>query len=148
MDASHITASYDAHMPDSLFYAADVPRDIGRYLASHGYNLSLAELVARIGTPSVRGWVADFVAHPPRSGAFEEAMFAVPDLRSLWDRLFDDANVTVLAAPTMPLPARPISDIEPAVDINGRREFYCAWLCEFRCAADNRSFFVLFRSRP
>lgn len=102
--------------------------DLNKYLASHNYSLSVAELAARIATPSTRSWVADFLhASGPKISAssyYDAVSTKVPHLRALWASLFDDASLDVIALPTTPLPSRPIFDVEPMVDLNGERLFF------------------------
>jgi hypothetical protein len=106
-----------------------MPRELALYLARHSSATSLTELVAAIGTPSTRAWVSSFIHRPDGSFPTAQQYYialseGVPRLRAAWAALFDAANATVLALPTLPVPARPISDVEPMVDLNGRREAY------------------------
>lgn len=125
--SERLMADFLAGMGDALFYAHELPRDIAMYLATHNYTTSLTELVQRAATPSVRAWLRSFVDAPPGDGgaAYYDALRAgVPALRAAWAALFDDAGVAALAVPTSPIPARPIADVEPMVDLDGRRVFY------------------------
>jgi len=126
VDAAPLMQQYFSELGDTLFYSHEMPRELGHYLASHNYSTSLAELIATIGTPSTRAWVSSFVHRPdgsePTSAQYYAALeTGVPRLRDAWQALFDLNSVTVLAVPTTPLPARPISDVEPMLDLNGRR---------------------------
>jgi mandelamide amidase len=126
VDAALMMQQFFDEVPDALFYTHEMPRDLAMYLASHNYSTSLSEFVAAIGTPSTRAWVSSFVYRPdgsfPTAAQYYEALTTgVPRLRAAWQALFDDARVAVLALPTTPLPSRPIADVEPMVDLNGRR---------------------------
>ena len=125
LDAEPLMRLYETTLPDSLFYAAEMPSALALYLASHNYSTSLQELVASIGTTSTREWVGGFMqpGGAPSSPEYYSALTdGVPALRAAWAALFDSAGgVDVLALPTTPLPARPISDVEPKLELNGRR---------------------------
>lgn len=130
VDAAPMMRQFFAELPDALFYSHEMPREMGMYLATHNYSTSLAEFVAAIATPSTRLLVESFLYRsadslPTREQYYAAVQVGVPRLRAAWQALFDDADVAVLALPTTPLPARPISDVEPMIDLNGRRRpFY------------------------
>ena len=122
-----LMASFLSGMGDALFYAQELPRDIAMYLATHNYSTSLHSLVTAAATPSVRSWLRSFLQSPSAGDAsayYDALEQGVPALRAAWARLFNDADVDVMALPTTPIPARPIADVEPMVDLNGRRAFY------------------------
>lgn len=126
VDTDALMQQYHTTLPDSLFYAAEMPAALASYLATHNYSVSMQELVARIGTTSTRTWVSSFLSDAPTAAQYYEAIqVGVPALRAAWQNVFDAANVRVIALPTTPAPARPIADVEPMLDLNGvRRPFY------------------------
>ena len=126
VDTDPLWHFYHYNLPDSLFYAAEMPAALALYLAAHNYSVSLQELVARIGTTSTREWVKSFFHSAPSAEQYYTAIqVGVPALRDAWQAVFDGAQLDILALPTTPLPARPISDVEPMLDLNGlRRPFY------------------------
>jgi len=122
LDAQPLMELYERTLPDSLFYAAEMPSALAMYLASHNYSTSLQELAASIGTTSTRSWVESFIhgGEAPSPAEYYTAIAeGVPTLRRAWSALF--AGVSVIALPTTPLPARPVSDVEPMLDLNGER---------------------------
>ena len=127
VDTEPLWTLYHSTLPDPLFYAAEMPAALALYLANHNYSVSLQELVARIGTTSTREWVKSFFGSgtPSAEQYYAAIQVGVPALRAAWQAVFDDAKLDVLALPTTPLPARPISDVEPMLELNGlRRPFY------------------------
>ena len=126
IDAAPLMELYHSSLGDPLFYAHELPRDLAAYLATHNYSTSLTDFVTAVATPSVRAWLRSFLhGGEDLTAAYYDAIETrVPALRAAWAALFDANRVAVLAVPTLPLPARPISDIEPMIDLNGRREFY------------------------
>jgi Asp-tRNA(Asn)/Glu-tRNA(Gln) amidotransferase A subunit family amidase len=127
-DAAPLMALYHATLGDALFFAHELTRDLAFYLASHNYSTSLSDLIVATATPSVRAWLRSFL-HGSGGGDTSAAYYdaierGVPALRAAWAALFAAHDVHVLAVPTSPAPARPIADVEPMVDLNGRREFY------------------------
>jgi Asp-tRNA(Asn)/Glu-tRNA(Gln) amidotransferase A subunit family amidase len=127
VDTAPLWEQYHTTLPDPLFYAAEMPAALALYLANHNYSVSLQELVASIGTTSTREWVKSFFGSgaPSAEQYYEAIQVGVPALRDAWQAVFDNARLDVLALPTTPLPARPISDVEPMLDLNGlRRPFY------------------------
>ncbi len=48
----------------------------------------------------------------------------VPDLKKLWQMYHDTYDVDVLLVPSTPITARPIDNVEPYVEINGRKVCY------------------------
>ena len=127
VDAAPLMAFYFEQIDDGLFYSYEMPRELAMYLATHNYSTSMQELVASIGTTSTRLWLSAFLHGGwPTAAQYQAAVAtSVPELRRRWQALFDDADVAVLALPTTPLPARPIADVEPMIDLNGmRKPFY------------------------
>jgi len=126
VDADPLMAFYHANLTDRIIYAVEIPAATATYLARRSYNTSLQELNARIGTTSTREWYASFVADPPPAQQYYTALqYGVPALKAAWARLFDDASLSAIVLPTTPVPSRPISDVEPMLDLNGlRRPFY------------------------
>lgn len=47
-------------------------------------------------------------------------MADLPQLKALWIQYHDTYQVDVLVVPSTPITARPIDDMEPYVNINGR----------------------------
>ena len=47
-------------------------------------------------------------------------MADLPQLKALWTSYHDTYQVDVLVVPSTPITARPIDDVEPYVNINGR----------------------------
>lgn len=45
----------------------------------------------------------------------------IPELKMLWQMYHDTYQVDVLVVPSTPITARPISDVEPYLNINGRK---------------------------
>lgn len=128
LDAAPLMAWYHDNLPDSLLYAAEMPSVLALYLAHNNYSTSLSELVVRVATPSTRAWLAGFVhgQEAPSPAVYADALASrVPRLRALWAALFDGGGgVDVIALPTTPVPARPIADVEPMIDLNGERLFF------------------------
>ena len=54
VDMSLLESLADSMTPSMLFFTYEMPREVSRYVYQHGYNLSLAELVNKIASPTVR----------------------------------------------------------------------------------------------
>ena len=54
IDMSLLESLADSLTPSMLFFTYEMPREVSRYVYQHGYNLSLAELVDKIASPTVR----------------------------------------------------------------------------------------------
>ena len=54
VDMSLLESLADSMTPSMLFFTYEMPREVSRYVYQHGYNLSLAELVDKIASPTVR----------------------------------------------------------------------------------------------
>lgn len=136
LDASRLATFYAQALPDSLFYAYEMPGQLATYLATHNYSLSLTDLAAGVATPGVAAWLGGFLRRNVRadgSGAEVAGAFptpaefyraiseSVPELRKVWESLFSEARVDLLMLPTAPLPAAPVSESEPRVSFEGRR---------------------------
>lgn len=48
-------------------------------------------------------------------------MTDIPELKTLWRMYHDTYQVEVIVVPSTPITARPISDVEPYLNINGRK---------------------------
>ncbi|CAL8463001.1 g2535 [Coccomyxa elongata] len=127
MDMSLLVDFGNKHLPDHLFYAYEMPRELSRYLFQHGYNISLVDLVDKIATPIVKDIMITRTYKKldsyPTPADYALAMNTyLPQLKALWTQYHDTYQVDVLVVPSTPITARPIDDVEPYVNINGRMD--------------------------
>ena len=105
--------------PIALF---EFPRDLSRYLAENGIDLSLHEVLAGVGSPDVRGIVEAQLG----PDAMPEAVYRQarnvdrPKLQLAYASCFADHDLEAVIFPTAPEPARPIGDGE-TIELNGAR---------------------------
>jgi Asp-tRNA(Asn)/Glu-tRNA(Gln) amidotransferase A subunit family amidase len=96
--------------------------DLARYLADHGIDLSLQDMLAGVGSPDVKGVFGSQLGDQ----AIPEAVYhqaineARPKLQNAYASCFEANNISALLFPTAPLPARPIGDDE-TVELNGEQ---------------------------
>ncbi|HET6598960.1 MAG TPA: indoleacetamide hydrolase [Burkholderiaceae bacterium] len=96
-------------------------RDLGRYLEESGHGVTLAELVARVGSRDVAGIVQPLLAGGAvPEAAYREALAARARLQAIYADGFKSHEVQALLFPTTPLTARVLGD-DDTVDFNGER---------------------------
>ncbi|MEO6032935.1 MAG: indoleacetamide hydrolase [Burkholderiaceae bacterium] len=95
-------------------------RDLGRYLEESGHAVTLAELVAQVGSPDVAGIVQPLLAGGavPES-AYREALAARTRLQAIYANSIKRHDVHALLFPTTPLTARVVGD-DDTVEFNGQ----------------------------
>lgn len=96
-------------------------RDLPAYLRECGYELTLADIAAGVGSPDVAeilySQLGGFAI--PRA-AYEAAIRARPRLQATYDAYFAAHRLDAAVFPTSILPARPIGD-DVTVELNGER---------------------------
>ena len=127
VDVGLLLDSFNAEVPDHFFYTYEATRELARYLAFHHLNVSLTDLIARIATPAVQQLYEKIASLPlqgPPSPRDMQQVIAtsLPKLSALWHAYFDVFRFDVMVVPTTPIPSRPICDVQPLSEINGRRE--------------------------
>lgn len=99
----------------------ELTHDLPAYLRECGYELSLADVAAGIGSPDVaaivRGQLGDLAV--PRA-AYEQAMRTRARLQAAYAEYFAAHRLDAMAFPTAILPARPIGE-DDMVELNGER---------------------------
>ncbi len=87
LDMSLLESLADTMTPGMLFFTYEMPREVSRYVYQHGYNLSLAELVDRIASPTVRSsmleWTYKKLDSFPTPIDYAKAL-ATGDFRASW----------------------------------------------------------------
>ena len=97
-------------------------RDLPRYLAGNGIELSMSEVLEGIGSPDVKGIVASQLGPE----AMPEAAYCTalevdrPRLQRTYADYFAEQAVEAVLFPTSPVPARPIGEDE-TIELNGER---------------------------
>ena len=97
-------------------------RDLPRYLAANGLDLSMDDVLEGIGSPDVRGVVASQLG----ADAMPEAVYRQaldverPRLRRAYASYFEEHAVDAVIFPTSPVAARPVGDDE-TIELNGER---------------------------
>ena len=97
-------------------------RDLPRWLAGHGLELSMNDVLDGIGSPDVRGVVASQLG----ADAMPEAVYRTalevdrPRLQRAYADYFAGQAVDAVLFPTSPVSARPIGEDE-TIDLNGER---------------------------
>lgn len=112
-------ASSEAGFPIALF---EFVRDMRHYLASRERGVTLAQLIAGVGSPDVAGVVGPLLA----GGAipepvYQQALLARQRLQGLYRAAFAQHRVEALVFPTTPRTAARIGEDE-TVDLNGRAQ--------------------------
>ena len=108
-----------ADFPVVLFETA---RDLPKFLAEKECGVNMAELIAGVKSPDVRGVLESLSGE----GAIPEEVYreAVdthrPKLQAAYRNYFEDNDVAAMIYPATPLPARPIGDDE-TVELRGER---------------------------
>lgn len=100
----------------------EVKRDLAAYLKQHAPEVSLDELVAKIGSPDVAGILGSQMgdAAIPES-VYREAMdLHRPAMQALYADVFKQHGLSALVFPTTPLTARDIGEDE-TVELNGEQ---------------------------
>jgi indoleacetamide hydrolase len=89
----------------------EVMQDIPAYLKDSGHDISMAALVAGIGSPDVAGLMASLLGEGamPRA-AYDEALRSRSVLQRNYASYFTQHRVDAMLFPTSLLPARPIGD--------------------------------------
>ena len=97
-------------------------RDLPRYLAGNGIELSMKDVLAGIGSPDVRGVVASQLGEEAMpEGAYRQALEVDrPRLQRAYAAFFAEQDVEAVLFPTSPVSARPIGDDE-TIELNGGR---------------------------
>ena len=127
VDVGLLLDGFTAEVPDHFFYTYEATRELARYLAFHRLNVSLTDLIARIATPAVQQIYRKMAALPLQGPPSPRDMLRViatslPKLSAMWHAYFDVFRFDVMVVPTTPIPSRPICDVQPLSEINGRRE--------------------------
>lgn len=101
-----------------VFY--EVMRDLPAYLAEHAPDVSFDALVAGIGSPDVAGAIGSQLGDDAMpEAAYRAAMDTHrPEMRRIYQQVFETHGLDAIAFPTTPLPARPIGGDE-TVELNG-----------------------------
>ena len=97
-------------------------RDLPRYLAGNGIELSVDDVLEGIGSPDVRGIVASQLGEEAMpEAAYRQALEVDrPRLQRAYAACFAEREVEAVLFPTSPVSARPIGDDE-TIDLNGGR---------------------------
>lgn len=127
VDVGLLLDSFNAEVPDHFFYTYEATRELARNLAFHHLNVSLTDLIAKIATPAVQQIYEKIAALPLRGPPLPRDMLRViasslPKLSAMWHAYFDVFRFDVMVVPTTPIPCRPICDVQPLSEINGRQE--------------------------
>ncbi len=119
VDLPELSACNDmAGFPIALY---EFVRDLGRYLEESGHGVTLAELVARVGSRDVAGIVQPLLAGGAvPEAAYRDALAARARLRAIYADGFKRLEVQALLFPTTPLTARVLGD-DDTIDFNGER---------------------------
>lgn len=93
------------------------------YLERYKTGVSLAELVAGIASPDVKGAAESQLSPDAVSiGLYEEAISVFrPKLKAIYSKGFDDYNVEAFIVPATPCAAQPILTSDETVELNGKQ---------------------------
>ena len=127
VDVGLLLDSFNTEVPDHFFYTYEATRELARYMAFHGLNVSLTDLIAKIATPAVQQLYQKIATlplqgHPSPRDMLRVIATSLPKLSAMWCAYFDVYRFDVMVVPTTPIPSRPICDVQPLSEINGRRE--------------------------
>ena len=97
-------------------------RDLPRYLAGNGIELSMNEVLEGIGSPDVKGIVASQLGPEAMPEAAYRRALEVdrPRLQRTYAACFAEQEVEAVIFPTSPVSARPLGEDE-TIDLNGER---------------------------
>lgn len=100
----------------------EVVRDLPHYLQEHAPEVSFEALVAGIGSPDVKGFIASQLGEDAiPEQVYREAMEVHrPAMLRIYRSVFGENTLDAIVFPTTPLTARPIGDDE-TVELNGAR---------------------------
>ncbi|CAL5224479.1 g7172 [Coccomyxa viridis] len=126
MDMSLLESLADEFTPGMMFFTYEMPREISRYVYQHGYNLSMPELVDKIASPTVKAsmteWTYKKLDSFPTPTDYANALASgLPQLKALWESYHDAFGLDALLVPATIATARPISDVEPYMSVNGKK---------------------------
>ena len=97
-------------------------RDLPRWLAENGLDLSMNDMLEGIGSPDVRGVVASQLGAEAMPEAVYRKALEVdrPRLQRTYAACFAEQDVEAVIFPTSPVSARPVGDDE-TIELNGER---------------------------
>ncbi|CAK0787711.1 hypothetical protein CVIRNUC_010933 [Coccomyxa viridis] len=126
MDMSLLEGLANDMTPPMMFFTHEMPREISRYVYQHGYNLSLAELVDKIASPTVRKSLIEWTykkldSFPTPIDYAESLATGLPRLKALWESYYDAFHLDAILVPATIATARPIDDVEPYMTVNGKK---------------------------
>lgn len=114
-----------AEVEAELLLAYEAPREIPRYLTTHGYNISMVHLVDQIVSPYPKKLfkartTAVLDDWPTPSDYYYNIREVIPKLTELHSRYLDAYGVHLTISPTTRLAAGPIEQVQPWVEYNGK----------------------------
>ncbi|KAK9812807.1 hypothetical protein WJX72_004169 [[Myrmecia] bisecta] len=103
---------------DGIFYTYEMPREMPRYLQTHGYELSYYDLVDKVASPGVLRAQKSYRDKPldtfPTPTDYVQTLrTGIPTMKAMWNDYFTSYGFDTFLVPGSGVPARPIYDTEP-----------------------------------